>query len=99
MNALPQPLQDALRPFAPPPITEAMRIEAQAHEIARLRADLESLLRLPFDVDLSTSNRLEDEREVTADPSIVRQVIDDVIEDNLILIEGRVIEMIRRSNP
>jgi len=92
-------LQDAIRPFAPPTVRgDTDRILIQAHEIARLRRELESLLRLPFDVDLSTSNRLEDENEVTADPAIVRQVIDDVIEDNLILIESRVIAMMRRSN-
>ncbi|HUX26636.1 MAG TPA: hypothetical protein VMV87_18705 [Burkholderiales bacterium] len=88
-----------LKPFAPKPVDDTKRIELQAKEIERLRKEIEDIFRLPFPVDLSTSNRLEDEREVTADPSIVRQVIDQVIEDNLGLIEGRVIEMIRRSNP
>ena len=99
MSALPKPLQDALRTFAPPALTYAEQtavIENQARRLAALREELNALLRLPFDVDLSTSNRLEDEDEVTADPAIVRKVIDEVIEDNMLLIAGRIEEQMRR---
>ena len=98
MSALPKPLQDALSPFAPMAMTYADQtrvIERQARTIARLRGELNDLLRLPFEVDLSNTNRLENERPITAPEHIVRAEIDAVIEAHIEEIEYRVTQRVR----
>lgn len=105
MSALPAPLQSALRAFAPP-TSDAERIrqlEAECKRLAsiasRWHAEVQSLLRLPFEVEFETPARTlgdPDLREpasygyVTADDDDVRDAVDALIDRHIVELEADV---------
>lgn len=100
MSALPKPLHDALRAFAPAALTYAEQtavIERQARKIASLRSDWESLLRLPFKVETMTRaagrNGPAEYAEVEAHPDDVRDAVDWLIDRHMAELEARVVQL------
>lgn len=105
MNALPAPLQSALRAFAPP-TSDADRIrqlEAECKRLAsiasRWHAEVQSLLRLPFEVEFESPGTYglapEDSeppsyRYVTADDDDVRDAVDALIDRHIDELEADV---------
>jgi hypothetical protein len=94
MSALPKPLQDALRPFAPSDDAKQVAID-RGLEVARLRRELiaerdriAQLLRTPFELDMGTDPYRE--CLVTADEEIVLRAVDECIVRHMDEIQERV---------
>jgi hypothetical protein len=100
MSALPAPLQSALRAFAPP-TSDADRIrqlEAECKRLAsiasRWHAEVQSLLRLPFEVEVETRRAgfhgPAEYGYVTADEDDVRDAVDALIDRHIDELEADV---------
>lgn len=90
LHSLPQPLAQALRGFAPQE-SEADHLHRQ---LAALRSDWQSLLRLPFEVEVLTrpaSNHGPAEHaDVYAHPDDVREAVDALIDRHIVELEADV---------
>ena len=100
MNALPHPLAQALRGFAPQE-SEADHLHRQ---LDALRSDWDSLLRLPFEVEIESPARTlgdPDLREpasyryVTADDDDVRDAVDALIDRHIDELEADVMRRMK----
>ena len=90
MNALPQPLAQALRGFAP----QESEADHLRHQLAALRSDWQSLLRLPFEVEVQTRpagrNGPAEHVDVYAHPDDVRDAVDALIDKHIVELEADV---------
>lgn len=90
MSALPQPLAMALRGFAPQE-SDAAHLHRQLNA---LRADWQSLLRLPFEVEVQTRpadrHGPAEYADVYAHPDDVRDAVDALIDRHIVELEADV---------
>lgn len=103
MNALPKPLQDAIRPFQPPSMSYADQIwviEHQARKIAAIGKELDDLL--SFDVEKMTHaagrNGPAEYVDVPADPTLVRDALRWLRDKHEPEFEAKLVEMIEERN-
>ena len=90
MSALPQPLAMALRGFAP----QESEADHLRHQLAALRSDWQSLLRLPFEVEVQTRRADHhgpaEYRDTYAHPDDVRDAVDALIDKHIVELEADV---------